>query len=111
MTIQKLNKILNLKASLNWGLSNKLKKSFKYLNIIPVKRIYNNLSLINPYWISGFVSAHGSFTVRIINNRVLLKLRISQHIKDEKLKMKILDYFEVGNINYKKEHNSIYIEF
>lgn len=107
LTVEGLNQIINIKASMNLGLSDTLKSEFAGYN--PVERPvinYDNI-ILDPYWISGFVSAEGNFDVRMpsTNNklgyRVQLRFRISQHSRDLKLMEKIVEYFGSGNIyNY-----------
>lgn len=65
LTIEGLNQIVNIKASMNLGLSDMLKSEF--VGYTPVERPvinYDNI-ILDPYWISGFVSAEGNFDVRI----------------------------------------------
>ena len=104
ITVQGLNEIVNIKASMNLGLSDILKSEFD--QHIPVERpiIYNSNIIIDPNWISGFVSAEGNFDVRIpstkskLGYRVQLRFRISQHDRDFKLMEKIVEYFGSGKI-------------
>lgn len=99
LTVQGLNEIVNIKASMNLGLSDMLKSEFD--GHIPVEKplIDNNNIIIDPNWISGFVSAEGNFDVRIpstnskLGYRVQLRFRISQHNRDFKLMEKIVEYF------------------
>ena len=99
LTLQGLNEIVNIKASMNLGLSDMLKSEFD--GHIPVEKplIDNNNIIIDPHWISGFVSAEGNFDVRIpstnskLGYRVQLRFRISQHDRDFKLMEKIVEYF------------------
>ncbi len=99
LTVQGLNEIVNIKASMNLGLSDMLKSEFD--GHIPVEKplIDNNNIIIDPNWISGFVSAEGNFDVRIpstnskLGYRVQLRFRISQHDRDFKLMEKIVEYF------------------
>lgn len=100
-----LNQIINIKASMNLGLSDTLKSEFA--GYIPVKRPLvndpDNIEL-DPHWISGFVSAEGNFDVRMpsinseLGRRVQLRFRISQHSRDLKLMAKIVKYFGSGNV-------------
>lgn len=91
LTVQGLNEIVNIKASMNLGLSDMLKSEFD--GHIPVEKplIDNNNIIIDPHWISGFVSAEGNFDVRIpstkskLGYRVQLRFRISQLNRDFKL--------------------------
>lgn len=98
-----LNQIVNIKASMTLGLSNMLKSEFH--GYIPVERpVINYNVILDPNWISGFVSAEGNFDVRIpssknkLGSRVQLRFRICQHSRDLKLMEKIVEYFGSGKI-------------
>ncbi len=116
LSMENLNKIVNIKASINWGLSNKLKSELKFLKILPVKRpMINSLNIPDPYWITGFVSGNGSFLVKIsktnlnLKERVLLSFRITQHQRDIKLKQALVNYFKVGKISpYSNNKPAVY---
>ena len=59
-----LLQIINIRASMNLGLSNSQKVEFT--NYKPVSRpIINNIEISNPNWIAGFSSAEGCFLVNI----------------------------------------------
>jgi hypothetical protein len=104
LTLQGLKQIVNIKASMNLGLSDMLISEFA--GYAPVERpvINNDNVILNPYWISGFVSAEGSFDVRIpstnskLGYRVQLRFRISQHSRDLILMQKIVEYLGSGKI-------------
>ena len=104
LTVEGLNKIVNIKAGMNLGLSDKLKSEFS--EYIPVQRPIINCDNLNldPHWISGFFSAEGNFDVRMpstdskLGCRVQLRFRISQHSRDIKLMEKIVEYFGSGKI-------------
>ena len=104
LTVEGLNKIVNIKASMNLGLSDVLKLEFP--DYTPVERPvihYDNVNL-DPNWISGFVSAEGNFDVRMpstnskLGYRVQLRFRISQHSRDLILMEKIVEFFGSGKI-------------
>lgn len=104
LTVEGLEKIVNIKASMNLGLSDALKLEFP--GYIPVERPainYDNI-ILNPHWISGFISAEGNFDVRIpttnsrLGYRVQLRFRISQHSRDFILMQKIVEYLGSGKI-------------
>ena len=104
LTVEGVNKIVNIKASMNLGLSDMLKSEFAGYS--PVERPvinYDNV-ILDPNWISGFVSAEGNFDVRIpstnskLGYRVQLRFRISQHSRDSILMQKIVEYFGSGKI-------------
>ena len=99
-----MNKIVNIKASMNLGLSESLKLEF--FNYLPVDRpqVNNNDILITPYWLTGFVSAEGNFDVRIpsttskLGYRVQLRFRISQHDRDILLMENIVKFLKCGKV-------------
>lgn len=98
-----LQKIINIRASMNKGLSELLKKSFP--NTIPVTRpLVNTESIIHPNWLVGFVDGEGCFYVKITNNssklggRVTLVFSLTQHSRDEILFNMILKYLGCGII-------------
>ena len=67
LTREGLQKIINIKSSMNLGISDELK--FNFINTVPVKRPTikpNNIPDFN--WISGFVSGDGSFFVDIFKS-------------------------------------------
>jgi hypothetical protein len=110
LTIEGLHQIINIKASINLGLSDMLKSEFK--NFIPIERpIINTENIPNPHWIAGFVSGDGNFDVNItksthkIGNRAQLRFRISQHERDIKLMENIAKYLGSGKI-YKYPNKS-----
>ena len=60
LTLEGVQKIVSIKASMNNGLSDKLKVAFP--NIIPVPRpLVLDLTIIDPNWLSGFVSGEACF--------------------------------------------------
>jgi hypothetical protein len=105
-TAEGLQKIINLRASMNKGLSEVLVKSFPYTTPVPRAIIGENLSSIpHPNWLVGFVDAEGCFYVNIkkSNNpaskpQVLLAFSISQHSRDEVLLSKIIKYLGCGSL-------------
>jgi hypothetical protein len=107
LTIEGLYQIINIKASMNLGLSDMLKSEFK--NFIPIERpIINTEYIPDPNWIAGFVSGslarEGNFDVNItksthkIGYRAQLRFRISQHERDIKLMENIAKYLGSGKI-------------
>lgn len=75
LTEKGLIKLVNLKASLNLGLSEKLKESFPS---IVANKIKNPITIENldPYWVAGFTSGDGSFHVKTSNSTTKLGTRI-----------------------------------
>jgi hypothetical protein len=103
LTEEGLLSIVNIKASMNLGLSDKLKTEFK--GYIPVERpVIKTENIPDPFWISGFVSGEGCFDALITNSsnkigkRIQLRLRIVQHERDLKLMENIIKYLGTGKI-------------
>ena len=104
LSINGLQQIINLKASMNLDLSDFLKSEFN--NIIPVIRQFINTKYIpDSDWIAGFVTGEGNFDIRIteqnsnkIKYRVQLRFRISQHERDRKLMECLINYFGSGKL-------------
>ena len=70
---------------------------------------------LNPYWITGFTDAEGSFIVKIIKVsdyklgwRIQLSFQIKLNNRDHELLTLIRDYFGVGTIRKYKGNFSIY---
>ena len=116
LNIEGFFKIVSLKASINLGLSEKLKSIFK--NICPVERpIIKTETIPDPHWISGFVSGEGNFYIKIskstnkIGHRVQLKFRIVQHSRDKRLMEIISKYFytsqQVADVNRHKANSAV----
>jgi len=110
LTTDGINKIVNIKAAINLGLSDNLKTEI--INFISIERpliITENIPDSN--WVSGFVTAEGNFDIRIpmskthkIGHRVQLRFRITQHIRDIKLMEQLIRYLGSGKIyKYPKE--------
>lgn len=105
LTVEGLNQIVNLKASMNLGLSDKLKSEFPGYRAVERPVINCDNAIINPSWLSGFVSAEGNFDVRTpkTNNktgyRVQLRFRITQHLRDIKLMENIVQYLGGGKVH------------
>nr|YP_010836045.1 hypothetical protein QLP54_mgp21 [Phyllosticta yuccae]WGC90060.1 hypothetical protein [Phyllosticta yuccae] len=116
LTVEGLNQIVNLKASMNLGLSDKLKLEFPGYRAMerPVINSDSIAANINSYWLSGFVSAEGNFDVRTpkINNktgyRVQLRFRITQHLRDIKLMENLVQYLGGGKV-YKYTQSGVHL--
>jgi hypothetical protein len=75
-TLEGIQKIVNIKSSMNWGLSNELKESFP--NTIAVKREeiekkYDTL-LSAKEWIAGFATGESNFFISVQNSKTRRKL-------------------------------------
>jgi hypothetical protein len=104
-TLEGIQKIVNLRASINKGLSEDLKKSFS--NTIPfTKIITNNFKEINPNWLVGFVDGEGSFYVKPVKSGFSVNFSISQHIRDVVLLENIAKYLDCGIVEKPRTRQS-----
>ena len=129
LTKEGFQKIINIRASLNKGLTTSLKEAFP--DSIPFPRPLrpiNNLKL-HPQWVSGFTSGDGCFkcgiresTLNKAGSTVVLIFVLTQHIRDELLLKSFIDFFGCGhtysylnNIEFKcqsfKDNTNIIIPF
>lgn len=93
LTKEGLQQIVNLRASVNNGLSDSLQAAFP--NTIPVPRplvMENAQKIKDPHWVSGFVGGDGCFSISInkssskkLGSQVILDFRVTQHIRDIEL--------------------------
>lgn len=105
--IEGLNQVVNIKASMNLGLSDFLKSEFNGGVLPPPveRQIINTEKIPNPNWLAGFVTGEGNFDVRItqqltnkVGHRVQLRFRISQHERDKKLTEYLILYLGSGKL-------------
>jgi hypothetical protein len=108
LTMDGLEKIVAIKASINKGLSDELKAAFPH--VIPVKRPIvtpgvKKKFFFDPEWLAGFTSAEGCFLVNVFRSsghklglRVQLRFQLTQHIRDEALMRSLIEYFGCGNV-------------
>ncbi len=112
LTIQGLEKILAIKASMNNGLSEELKTNFP--NIVPVERpVVQNTTEQDLNWLAGFTSAEGCFLIHTYKagtktgKAVKLVFQLTQHVRDEQLMRSFINYFNCGNV-YKSRESFVY---
>ncbi len=108
LTIDGLNKIIAIKASMNLGLSEEIKIAFP--NIIPtVRPLVKNPEIRSPNWLAGFAAAEGCFYVKIqksktkLGEAVSLRFQLTQHSRDEELMRSLIDYLDCGKVYDNKE--------
>lgn len=94
----KEEELIAIKASMNRSLKGRLQS--EYPDVIPVARPYylNSLTIIDPYWLSGFVTGDGHFGAILKGNSIKLQFIITQHIRDKILLEKIIDYLDYGSL-------------
>jgi LAGLIDADG DNA endonuclease family protein len=104
LTKEGLHQIINIKASLNLGMSENLKSYFT--KITPIERpIIKTTNIPDPQWLAGFVSGEGCFDVNLkkskthkVGHQVILRISIKQHERDKNLMELITKYLNSGNI-------------
>ena len=108
LTPEGLTNIVAIKATMNLGLSDKLKAIFP--EIISMERPVINQKIPDPNWLAGFSSAEGSFIIKIINSpghklkaTVQLVFQLTQHKRDENLMQSFIEYLDCGNLNKDRE--------
>ena len=102
-SVEGLQKFVNIRAAMNFGLSPRLKTAFP--NTEPVIRpnvIISNV--INPKWLAGFIEGEGCFYIQITKRsdtkyQVKLTFSISQHSRDLVLFNNIIKYLNCGRID------------
>ena len=106
LTDDGLRQVVSIKASMNLGLSPKLKLAFP--NVKPAKRPLLENKNVNDNWITGFTSAEGCFFINIgrwsksrLGFKVELVFKLTQHKRDINLLKSFIKFFDCGNI-YKK---------
>ena len=93
-TLEGVQKIVNIKASINLGLSNELKEAFP--ETIPVEKEEKNISVIPQEWMAGFSTGESNFFITIQNSKtksgiaVSLRFSIAQDSRD----LSLLESFE-----------------
>lgn len=101
LTEEGLKKIVNIKVSMNKGLSDELRAVFP--NVKPVSRpvvVYQTIK--DPNWLAGFVSGEGSFLISIFKSNtqtgfaVRLIFKLTQHSRDTDLMKSLVDYLNCG---------------
>ena len=102
-TLEGIQKIVNLKASINLGLSNKLKESFP--EFIPVKREEKDPTVIPAQakeWMAGFSTGESNFFITIQNSKTKmgiatsLRFSIAQDTRDLSLLESFVNFFGCG---------------
>jgi len=115
LTLEGLQQIVNIRSSMNLGLSDLQKAEFS--NFKPVERkIINTQTIPDPQWIARFVCGEGYFEVIITNSKsnklgkqVRLRFSITQHERDINLMSLILNYFGSGKIYKDPRGPTVYL--
>jgi hypothetical protein len=104
LTKEGLHQIINIKASLNLGLSENLKSYFTKITLVE-RPLIKTTNIPDPYWLAGFVSGEGCFDINLkrskthkIGHQVILRISIKQHERDKDLMELITKYLNSGKI-------------
>lgn len=114
LTLEGLNKLVGIKASMNRN-NLPLTLSTVFPDIIPVKRpLTQDQEIKNPFWFSGFTSAEGSFFAYIyedtrskLGKKVSLRFSLAQHSRDETLLRNLIQYLDCGQVNIRANGNAV----
>lgn len=114
LTLEGLNKIISIKASLNHGLSKELRVAFH--NVKPVLRpLAIDQVIPHPDWMAGFVSGDGSFYLTIrkshelkVGYRAEVGFQITQHSRDQIFMESFIPYFNCGKVKKDTRHSVLY---
>jgi hypothetical protein len=112
-SIEGIRQILSLKGSMNSGLSETLITQFP--TVLPEPRpLVCFQGIPDPNWITGFVDGEGCFYVKVKKNKtysigfqIIISFSISQHIRDELLLSKFIDYLGCGVIEKVSTRRSV----
>lgn len=115
LTLEGLEKVVAIKASINKGLPDELKAAFPY--IIPVKRsslatlpALESKKILDPHWLSGFSSGGNCFFVDRIPSvayktgfKLEFRFQLTQRIREEVLMRSLVEYLGCGNLYFRGE--------
>lgn len=112
LTVEGLNQIINIKASMNRGLSQIVKSKFS--TVVPVNRpLISTHNISDPHWVTGFVNGEGTFDVKIYSSKtntgyaVQLRFRVPQHERDIKLIELLIKYLGSGVLENHSEYPAV----
>lgn len=110
LTKEGLLKIVGIKASLNFGLSDTLKEAFPDIKLTPKKIIeFSKIKDIN--WLVGFAEGEGCFQVVIQNlgeDRINLRFTLTLHSRDKVLMESLVNYLNCGREYSAPKRNEVY---
>ena len=109
-TLEGVQKAINIKSSMNKGLSENLKESFP--NTIPMEKSGNSINnsinnnSLHPDWVAGFSTGESNFFIVTQKSKsglyVSLRFSVSQHSRDLLLLENFANFFGGGSVtNYK----------
>lgn len=104
--LEGIQKIMNTRASMNWGLSDQLKKAFpETIPVIREERVSNYNTLVHSKpWIAGFSTGESNFFIAINKSKTTdniyasLRFSIAQDLRDVDLLESFVDFFKCGYV-------------
>lgn len=110
LSLADLQSVVDIKASLNNGLSPELQSLFP--KTVPVKRpVYLLTDTYNPFWVVGFTEAESSFFIGFYKSKscrlgtaVRLRFVLTQHSRDEKMLQGFIKFFGCGTYTLRKNN-------
>jgi hypothetical protein len=106
LTMEGLVKIINIKASMNFGTISETIRSLIPTNIEPVKRpAITNIKIYSPNWVVGYIEGEGMFFVNIYKKKesvlgegVKLVFKVTQDRKNLALLESFTNVFTAGKV-------------
>jgi hypothetical protein len=104
--LEGIQKIINTRASMNWGLSDQLKKAFPdTIPVIREERVNNYNTLVHSkLWIAGFSTGESNFFIAINKSKTTdniyasLRFSIAQDLRDVALLESFVNFFKCGYV-------------
>ena len=107
LTLEGLREIVQLKSSMNLGLSDKLANDFPEIQVLPRQIVSTGLPNLD--WLSGFIEGEGCFFVSVYSSpksklklAVQLVFKITQHIRDVELLLNITKVLGCGRVETRR---------
>lgn len=108
-----LQEIVNIKASLNFGVSDDLKVMFPNTKSV-LRPLVESSEIPHPQWLAGFASGEGCFAVSLRKSsvykaglQVLLRFSLTQHSRDAELLKSLGDYLGCGKVYTSKNADKV----
>ena len=97
-TPEGLQKILNNKAAMSWGLSENLKENFSLTLQTPRPIVTSDINNITSEWIAGFCTGESNFSIFITGKYASVRFSVSQDIRDALLLENLGIYLGCGKV-------------
>lgn len=102
LTEKGISELIEIKSTLNKGLSEKLKHNFSKIDLL--ERVeFKFEGIPSPYWIAGFVSGDGSFNIKTTKTRtgkVQLRFAVHLHIREQEVIKGLALFFNFDTSKY-----------